>query len=122
MFSKSRAFFFSTAVVFILLLIFFWVSTSLGLTTLEKFAFDLTQTSLFGYKIPQLFGAGLEGNQVEQVNLLKIVFTILILLFWFPIRISWLTRYLQQAVEALIQFFGVVYSYILDCPPLRYFR
>ena len=77
MFSKSRAFFFSTAVVFILLLIFFWVSTSLGLTTLEKFAFDLTQTSLFGYKIPQLFGAGLEGNQVEQVNLLKIVFTIL---------------------------------------------
>ena len=83
MFSKSRAFFFSTAVVFILLLIFFWVSTSLGLTTLEKFAFDLTQTSLFGYKIPQLFGAGLEGNQVEQVNLLKIVFTILILLFCF---------------------------------------
>ena len=81
MFSKSRAFFFSTAVVFILLLIFFWVSTSLGLTTLEKFAFDLTKTSLFGYKIPQLFGAGLEGNQVEQVNLLKIVFTILILLF-----------------------------------------
>ena len=81
MFSKSRAFFFSTAVVFILLLIFFWVSTSLGLTTLEKFAFDLTQTSLFGYKIPQLFGAGLEGNQVEQVNLLKIVFTILIILF-----------------------------------------
>ena len=81
MFSKSRAFFLSSAVVIFLTTGFFWLSLLLGFTSLENFVVNLTQTKLFGYYIPEIFGSVKSDLLSSQALRLKILCTLSSLLF-----------------------------------------
>ncbi|MEC8244524.1 MAG: hypothetical protein VX038_06765 [Verrucomicrobiota bacterium] len=112
MFSKSKAFYFSTAGVLLLFLIFFWLTTSFGLSTLEKFVFDLTNVNLFGYKIPQLFGSDINASPTAQAKLLKIVFTLLVLLFCILMSLVGLRKSPSDQLKLLSKSIGF---FILFC-------
>lgn len=112
MFSKSKAFYFSTAGVLLLFLMFFWLTTSFGLSTLEKFVFDLTNVNLFGYKIPQLFGSDINTSPIAQAKLLKIVFTLLVLLFCILMSLVGLCKSTRDQFKLLSKSIGF---FILFC-------
>ena len=112
MFSKSKAFYFSTAGVLLLFLMFFWLTTSFGLSTLEKFVFDLTNVNLFGYKIPQLFGSDINASPMAQAKLLKIVFTLLVLLFCILMSLVGLRKSPSDQLKLLSKSIGF---FILFC-------
>jgi len=79
--SISRAFFFSLGTVMFLVLGLFWIGLALDFSALENFLVQLCYSHLIGFTIPQILGAQSTDSIVQQVFLLKIICTIVVILY-----------------------------------------
>ena len=81
MISISRAFFFSLGTVMFLVLGLFWIGLALDFSALENFLVQLCYSHLIGFTIPQILGSQSTDSIVQQVFLLKIICTIVVILY-----------------------------------------
>jgi len=79
--SISRAFFFSLGTVMFLVLGLFWIGLALDFSALENFLVQLCYSHLIGFTIPQILGSQSTDSIVQQVFLLKIICTIVVILY-----------------------------------------
>ena len=79
--SISRAFFFSLGTVMFLVLGLFWVALAFDFSALENFLLHQCNSLFIGFTIPQILGAEFDHSVVEQVFRLKIVYTVVVVLY-----------------------------------------
>ena len=75
MFSKSKAFFSSLGVLIVLVSAFFWLAVTLGFASLENFIFEITNSKLFGYYIPEIIGFSYSDSETSKMMGIKLAFT-----------------------------------------------